>query len=79
MLQKRNLFFFTPLHRVFQLTFVFGDKAVSAVENSNLPEDLKNALRNAPQYVEGRCMRIEVKSQKEVEHVKKLIDIKISN
>lgn len=79
LLKKRNLFFFAPYPGYFRLAFVFGDKAVSAVENSDLPEDLKNELRNARKYVEGRGLRIEVKSRKEVEHVKKLIDIKVSN
>jgi signal transduction histidine kinase len=79
LLKKRNLFFFTALPGFFRLAFVFGDKAVSAVEKSDLPEALKNELRNARKYAEGRGIRIEVKSQNDVEHVKKLIDIKISN
>jgi hypothetical protein len=79
LLKKRNLFFFTPLSGFFRLAFVFGDKAVSAVERTDLPESLKNELKNARKYVEGRGIRIEVKSHKDVEHVKKLIDIKISN
>ncbi len=84
LLKKRNLFFFVPLPGFFRLAFVFGDKAVSAVavsavEKSDLPEDRKTELKNARKYVEGRGIRIEVKSQKDVEHVKKLIDIKVSN
>ncbi|NUM64294.1 DUF3788 domain-containing protein [candidate division KSB1 bacterium] len=79
LLKKRNLFFFTPLQGLFRLAFVFGDKAVAAVEKSDLPEALKNELRKARKYAEGRGIRIEVKSPKDVEHVKKLIDIKISN
>ncbi len=79
LLKKRNLFFFRPLQGFFRLAFVFGDKAVSAVERSDLPEDIKNELKNARKYAEGRGIRIEVKSQKDVEHVKKLIDIKVSN
>ena len=79
LLKKRNLFFFVPLQGCFRVAFIFGDKAVAAVERSNLPEDMKNELKNARKYVEGRSIRIEVKSQKDVEHVKKLIDIKVSN
>ncbi len=79
LLKKRNLFFLTPLQGFFRVAFVFGEKAVSAVEKSDLPEALKNELRNARKYAEGRGLRIEVKYGKEVEHVKKLIDIKVSN
>lgn len=77
--KKRNLFFFVPLQGSFRLAFVFGDKAVSAVEKSDLPEDIKNELKNARKYAEGRGIHIEVESPKDVEHVKKLIDIKVGN
>lgn len=77
--KKRNLFFFVPLQGAFRVAFVFGDKAVAAVEKSDLPEALKNELSNAHKYAEGRGLRIEVKFQKDVEHIKKLIDIKVGN
>lgn len=79
LLKKRNLFFFVPLQGYFRLAFVFGDKAVAAVERSDLPEMIKNELKHARKYAEGRGIRLEVISQKDVEHIKKLIDIKISN
>ncbi len=79
LLKKRNLFFFAPLNGYFRVTFVFGDKAVTAVEKSDLSENIKSELKNARKYVEGRGIRIEVKNQDDVENVKKLIDIKVSN
>lgn len=79
LLKKRNLFFFVPLQGAFRLAFVFGDRAVAAVEKSDLPENIKNELKNARKYAEGRGLRIEVRSQKDVEHIKKLIDIKVRN
>lgn len=79
LLKKRNLFFFVPLQGSFRMAFVFGDRAASAVEKSDLPEDIKNELRNARKYAEGRGLRIEVKSRKDVEHIKKLINIKAVN
>jgi hypothetical protein len=79
LLKKRNLFFFTPLKGDFRLGFVFGDRAVSAVEKSDLPENIISALKNAKKYVEGRGLRVEVKSAADVEDVKKLIEIKVRN
>ena len=79
LLKKRNLFFFTPLDGYFRLGFVFGDKAVSVIEKSDLPGDIITELKNARKYAEGRGLRIEIKNQEDVENVKKLIDIKISN
>jgi signal transduction histidine kinase len=79
LLKKRNLFFFTPLDGYFRIGFVFGDKAVAVIENSDLPGDIINELKNARKYAEGRGIAIEVKNQGDVENVKKLIDIKINN
>jgi len=77
--KKRNLFFFIPLKDFFKLSFIFGDKAVLAVEESDLPQNIKTTLKKAKKYMEGRGLSIEVKSSKEVEIVKKLVEIKVNN
>ena len=77
--KKRNLFFFVPIKGSFQVTFVFGDKAVAAVQKSDLPKKLVTKLKNARKYAEGRGLRIDVKNSADVEHVKRLVEIKINN
>jgi hypothetical protein len=77
--KKRNLFFCIPLKGCFRIAFVFGEKAVSAVESSDLPEAIKVELKNARKYAEGRGIRIEVKSSKDVENIQKLVEIKVKN
>lgn len=77
--KKRNLFFFTPLKNHFRIAFVFGDKAVAAIEQSDLPNEIIHTLKNARKYAEGRGILIDVKSPGDVENVKKLVDIKVSN
>ncbi len=77
--KKRNLFFFIPLKDFFKITFVFGDKAVEAVQKSDLPSNIKKTLKNAKKYMEGRGLQIEVKSTENVEIVKELVEIKINN
>ena len=77
--KKRNLFFFIPLEDSFQVSFVFGDKAVAAVEKSDLPQELVTSLKNARKYAEGRGLQIDVKGSADVEHVKKLVEIKVNN
>jgi len=79
LLKKRNLFFFTPLNGYFRISFVFGDRAVAAIEQSDLPGDIINEVKNARKYAEGRGIQITVKNQEDVENVKKLIEIKINN
>ena len=77
--KKRTLFWLKPYEGYFSITFWFGDKAVAMVEKSDLPEDIINTLRNAKKYQIGRSIQIYVKSSEDVENVKKLIEIKVSN
>ena len=77
--KKRNLFFFIPLEGSFKVSFVFGDKAVAVVEESDLPEEIITSLKNARKYAEGRGLQIDVKGVADVEHIKKLVEIKVNN
>jgi len=77
--KKRNLFFFIPLKSSFQVSFVFGDKAVAAVPKSGLPKKLITELKNARKYAEGRGLRLDVKNFADFERIKKLVEIKINN
>ena len=78
-IKKRNLFFLTPKKDLYSITFVFGDRAVEAAENSELPERIKTELKQARKYMEGRGIRIDVTSGDELEIVKKLVRIKTKN
>jgi hypothetical protein len=79
LLKKRNLFFCSAYDNYFRVVFVFGDKAVAAVEQSDLPLNIVEELRSAKKYMEGRGIAIEVKNPKDVVNIKKLIEIKIKN
>jgi hypothetical protein len=77
--KKRNLFFMTPQNGFFHIAFVFGDRAVAEVERSGLPESIKDALRTARKYAEGRGLQIDVTSADDIELVRKLARIKVAN
>lgn len=51
--KKRNLFFFTPYEKYFQIAFVFGDKAVAVVGQSDLSLTIIDEIKNARKYAEG--------------------------
>jgi hypothetical protein len=76
---KRNLFFFVPRVGGFMAGFTFGEKATEEVMRSRLPERLKQELRESRKYVEGRGLRVEVRSRSDAEAVKELVAIKIRN
>ncbi|MFQ5605628.1 MAG: DUF3788 domain-containing protein [bacterium] len=79
LIKKRNLFFLTPFQEYFRMTFVFGDKAIAAVEASDLPISIKQTLRDAKKYMEGRGLSLDVRSDQGLEYVTKLVEIKINN
>ena len=76
---KRNVCFLTARDGFFIVSFIFGDKAVTAAKQSKLPTDLIEELVNSRKYAEGRGIRIEVKSKRHLEYVKTLAEIKINN
>lgn len=77
--KKRNLFFLTPFEGHFRLTFIFGDKAVAAIEDSDVPQEIVEELRQARKYAEGRGMSLFMRTQEDVETAKQLVAIKLAN
>lgn len=56
---------------------MFGEKAVSSAEKSELPENILESILSAKQYREGRSFNVEIRTLQDFEVLKKLIDIKI--
>lgn len=75
---KRNVFFVGPHEGHFVAAFVMGDKAVAAVERSDLPTALVAELVTARRYAEGRGVRIDVTNAADVARIVTLADIKIA-
>ena len=79
MLKKRNLFFLDPCDKYFRIAFVFGDKAVKAIEESDLRPDLIEEVKGAKRHPEGRGLRIEFRRREQIEDVVRLTTIKVNN
>ena len=77
LMKKRNLFFLYPGLGQFVVVFIFGDKAVPAIENSALPPEIIEALKASPKYAEGRGLSVTVKTPQNLESVKQLLAIKV--
>lgn len=61
----------------FRIAFMFGDKAIAAIEASDLPKALVESVRSARKYVEGRGLTIEVRTAEDAVNVRKLIAVKM--
>ncbi len=77
--KKRNLFFISIYEGYFKISFVFGEKAVSAIAGSAISPELKAELANAKKYAEGQGLTIIVDDVKYLTDIKQLIQIKIEN
>jgi hypothetical protein len=77
--KKRVIIYLLPGDGYFRAAFVFGQKATDKIMNSTILEKIKEELRNARVYAEGRGIRIDVKDITIINNIKKLIEIKISS
>jgi hypothetical protein len=78
-LKKRNLFFIGMYEGYFNIVFVFGEKAVDRVMDSEIDPSLKKELEEARKYAEGRGLSIKVDNPGCLDDIKKLVRIKVSN
>ena len=71
----------TRYHREkrFLVGFALGEKAVRAAHEAALPTSLLAVIDEAPKYAEGRGVRIEVRTKKDLDAVRKLAAVKMAN
>ena len=76
---KRTILYLIPQEKHFSVNFVFGEKAVAAVQNAGLPEAIIALIMEATPYTEGRSFMFDICSLSDVDLVGKLISIKAAN
>jgi len=77
---KRNLLFFIPIAGCFRVRIVLGEKACACAEaDAELPVDIKEAIRVATSYTEGRSIDIDINRSEQLETIKRLLKIKYEN
>jgi len=77
--KKRAILYFLPRDKYFKVALVFGQKAMDDILSSNISEAIKNELKSARVYAEGRGIRIDIKDISNIDDIKKMIDIKIAH
>ena len=75
--KKRAIIYLLPRDKYFMAAFVLGEKAVNDALNSRLSIDIKEIIKSARVYAEGRGFRIEVRNNATIADIKKLVDIKL--
>jgi hypothetical protein len=74
--KKKTIFWAGILTDTFRITFYLGNKAETIIENSDLPQSIKEEFRTAKRYGLIRPVTFIIKEQTDVENVLKMIDIK---
>jgi hypothetical protein len=73
----RTIFYLFPNKRFFTVLFVYGEKAVNAAREADLPDEILQLILHAKPYQEDRSFQVEVKGEKDIGLIKKLIKIKL--
>ncbi|UCC85024.1 MAG: DUF3788 domain-containing protein [Gemmatimonadota bacterium] len=76
--KKRTILYMTPREGFFSTGFVLGERAVKAAHASDLSDSVLAMIDSAKKYVEGRGVRIEVRTKKDLDTTKKLAAIKMA-
>lgn len=77
--KKRVIVYLLPRDQFFKVAMVFGGKAFEFIINSSVSTTIKAELEAAEVYAEGRGIRLEVKQQKALKDIFRLIEIKLAN
>jgi hypothetical protein len=75
-LKKKTVFWAGLTDETFRITFYFGNKAESIIENSDLPQNVKDSFRSAQRYGQIRPVTFTINSNSDVENVYKTIALK---
>jgi len=75
--KKKTLFWIGVLKDTFRVTFYFGDKAEPLIEQSNLPEAMKEEFKTSKRFGKFRGISIKVENAEDIENATKLVNIRI--
>jgi hypothetical protein len=76
--KKKTIFWIGILRGTFRITFYFGDKAESLIENSDLPANMKDDFKTGKRYGKIRALSIRVEKDSDIENALTLAAIRIN-
>ncbi|KPJ63295.1 hypothetical protein AMJ44_14570 [candidate division WOR-1 bacterium DG_54_3] len=76
--KSKTILWLSILEGTFRTTFYFSDKAESAIIESSISDKLKTEFKQAKRYNKIRPITLLVNNHEAVEHIKTLIEVKLS-
>lgn len=77
--KSKTVFWLSVIKNGFRVTFYFTDKAEKLILNGNISEKLKEQFTGNKKYGKIKPLTVHIKSMKDIQSVKSLIDMKISS
>jgi hypothetical protein len=77
--KKRAIIYLLPRDQFFKVAFVFGQKATGIILQGNISNIIKQELKSAKVYAEGRGIRLAVTDDSLINDINELINIKLGN
>ena len=77
--KQRTVVYLIPCRGHFLASFALGEKACAAAKDGGLSANVLAAIESAPRYPEGRGVRLEVRSARDVSSVTTLAAVKMAN
>jgi len=77
--KKRRIAYLNPCAGCFRVSFVLGDRAITAFRASSPSKSLLKLLDEAPHYAEGTGPRFMVKTASDLTAIRRLAQIKLAN
>lgn len=77
--KKRVQVYLLPRNGFFKIALVFGRKATDQVLESSVADPIKDEIRSARVYAEGRGIRLAVRASDRIDDLDMLISIRVSN
>jgi len=74
--KKKTIFWAGILTDTFRITFYLGNKAETLIENSDLPQNIKEEFRTAKRYGLIRPVTLIINDKTDIDNVLKMIGIK---
>jgi hypothetical protein len=75
--KSKTIFWLSVWKNAFKITFYFSDKAEELINNSDIPDDLKNEFKNGKRYGKIRGLTIVFRNKKDIGYAEALIAIRI--
>ena len=75
--KKKTIFWATVYKETFRITFYFGNKAETVIEESTVPQKIKDDFRNAPRFGTLRPITTIVNENQDIDNIIKLINVKV--